>query len=299
MNLTQNEIKLLRHLADGEQHIGVPQELTEAQCHVAAKQLKEKDMIHADLEQNIYQIKTAGQAVLDDLKDEEKRLLRKLVKENGLTLDQYDLLIHIKKFGELENIFGIDDSEFKEQIWGHLARLKYIDLEDRNSGDSEFVVTRQGSQVLEGIEDELCNMLAGDSNVGHTQFAVKDESQKSRMAEAIDLNNIENGDFIANEPYLRVQIKLLELLFKKAGIDTTERIPSLTGNTEKPKYNQTALAKLIGYLVKNSESINGGNNISGIKKALTENKPLNPKQHQDDVNAINKCFSELGLDWKL
>lgn len=153
--------------------------------------------------------------------------------------------------------------------------------------------------------------FGGVTGVVSAQILSKGETYLYNMENDIEMknNNMVNRNestspssddfFMSDNPYLRIQIKLLILLFKKAGIDIMERVPSQTGVTEKPKYNQTAFAKLIGYLTKNSDSLKGVNNISTIKRILAENKPLDAKQHQDDVNAINKCLSQLGFDWEL
>lgn len=168
MKLSKNEIILLMHLADGMQHNDAPKELTPEQFYVAAKSLKEKGMILASIlsGEEVYavQLKQAGQAVLADLKQESKSLLRKILREYDLTQNQYKLLLHTREVGYAENIFGIAWNDYKNEICNKLYGDKYLKSNDNDdNGLQQLVLTQLGEQRIEDIEDELNTLLSGYS----------------------------------------------------------------------------------------------------------------------------------------
>lgn len=165
-NLTKNEIITLKHLADGQQHNDAPAALSEAQFYMALKSLKSRDMVYAAFcegeEVEASQIKKSGQAALDDMRSAEKRILRRLVTDEELTQDQFELLQHAKRTGCCENIFGIPWDDYKEQIWKKLYQDKLIQSVYQNNQKQILVLTRLGQQTVERIEDELYTLLSDD-----------------------------------------------------------------------------------------------------------------------------------------
>lgn len=165
-SLTKNEIITLKHLADGKQHDEAPSTLSEAQFYTALKSLKSRDMVYAAFcegeEVEASQIKKSGQAALDDMKSAEKRILRRLVTDEGLTQDQFDLLQYAKRKGSCENIFDIPWDDYKEQIWKKLYQDKLIQSDYQHNQKQILVLTRLGQQTVERIEDELYTLLSDD-----------------------------------------------------------------------------------------------------------------------------------------
>ena len=94
-NLTRNEILVLKHLADGEQHDEAPEDLSDAQFYVALKSLKEKNMVYAAFQTGgevcSSQIKIEGRAALDDFMQTEMTELEftilNVLRLNGREID--------------------------------------------------------------------------------------------------------------------------------------------------------------------------------------------------------------------
>lgn len=166
ISLTKNEILTLKHLADGKQHDEAPSTLSEAQFYVALESLKEKDMVYAAFGEGeevvASQIKKSGQAALEDMKSAERRILRRLVTDEGLTQDQFDLLQYAKRTGSCENIFDIPGDDYKEQICIPLFQDKLIQRDHEHNRKDILILTRTGQQMVERIEDELYAQLSDD-----------------------------------------------------------------------------------------------------------------------------------------
>lgn len=169
-SLTKNEIITLRHLADGQQHNEAPSTLSEAQYYVALKSLKSRDMVFAAFcegeEVEAAQIKKSGQAVLEDLKSAEKRILRQILADKGLNQNQYDLLKYTQIHGISytseqfsQQFLQVDKNYFKEYVWKKLYDEGYLHTNEKRTG---MILRPKGTQVIEEIEDELYSQLAND-----------------------------------------------------------------------------------------------------------------------------------------
>lgn len=201
--LTKNEIITLKHLADGQQHNDAPSTLSEAQFYVALKSLQTKGLVLAAFcegeEVEASQIKKSGQAVLDDMKSVERRILRHLVTAEGLTQDQFDLLQYMKKTGEFENIFDISWYNFKNQVWAELCANKLL-----QSGDGNFLVlTRLGVQTVERIEEELYSLLSDDREEEEQM-----QSDQPREA-AVESHEVKDSGFRIKEERITDVIKTI------------------------------------------------------------------------------------------
>lgn len=205
-SLTKNEIITLKHLADGQQHNEAPSTLSEAQYYMALKSLKSRDMVYAAFcegeEVETAQIKKSGQAVLEDLKSAEKRILRHIVAEEDLTQDQYELLQYAKKTGKCDNIFGIPWEDYKEQIWKELYTKKMIQRDDDSYGKPSLVLTRLGLQIVERIDDELFKQLSDDRK---EEDQIQAEQQREKTEET--LHKIKDSGFRINEDRITDVIK--------------------------------------------------------------------------------------------
>lgn len=169
-SLTSKEIITLRHLADGRQHREAPSTLSEAQYYMALKSLKSRDMVYAAFCEGegveTAQIKKSGQAVIEDLKSAEKRILRQILTTKGFNQNQYDLLkytqIHdishtSEKFSQ--EFLQVNKHYFKDYVWKQLYDLGYLQTNKDRSG---LILTPLGAQIIEEIEDEIIWQLTID-----------------------------------------------------------------------------------------------------------------------------------------
>lgn len=117
MSISINEFRVLRTLSDGEQHDKAPQGLTDAQFCIAVQLLKQKNLVYAAFEEGgkvvSSQIKMAGRAVLDNLKELEKKILNHALYARDIRECDYKILLDLKNNGS--NAFSKeikDDSTF-------------------------------------------------------------------------------------------------------------------------------------------------------------------------------------------
>lgn len=186
--ITKKEFSALKHLSDGKQHNEAPERLTSAQYYVALNSLKIKDMVRACFEEGggvvAAQITMLGQVVFDDLKEQEAKRLRRILKQLNITQNQYKALCQIKENGKMENI--IVDS------WGNLSfSLKgyYI-----NNG-KRYVLTDQGKDLLQEIDDLLdddCNYMSNIDTNQAEQELKENGAEKPKETKASDIH-VANG----------------------------------------------------------------------------------------------------------
>ncbi len=185
-NLNYNEIATLRHHADGNQNISIPEGLTSSQYYTAARSLRDKGLVLAGFieggELEAIKLKHEGQAVVDDMRRDEKRILRGILFGYDLTRDQYDLLVYIKKNGTSKGHFELMDIEYWREYYDNIpAPIAGKGLIKFPENDDNFIITHNGKLVLEDIEDdlneELAKMYRGYAgNVGTQESGSKQEA---------------------------------------------------------------------------------------------------------------------------
>lgn len=149
------KVRVLEHLADGEQHEEAPAGLTDAQVRVALSELKACDMVKVNVDEVgevvSSQIKSKGLAALDNWKSLEKAMLNHILEEKKLTKYSYEILVYYKKNTEkLKNIFeGEKTNREILAIAKSLLKLKLLAYE-RDAPD--LYTTDKGLQVLDDIE---------------------------------------------------------------------------------------------------------------------------------------------------
>lgn len=149
------KVRVLEHLADGEQHEEAPAGLTDAQYSVALSELKACDMVKVNVDEVgeviSSQIKTKGRAALDNWKSLEKAMLNHILEEKKLTKYSYEILVYYKKNTEkLKNIFeGEKTNREIHAIAKSLLKLKLLACE-RDTPD--LYTTDEGLQLLDDIE---------------------------------------------------------------------------------------------------------------------------------------------------
>ena len=149
---TKQEIKVLKHLADGQQHNEAPAGLSDAQFYSALKSLKEKDMVYASFltggEVCSSQIKPEGRAALEQFKKKEKKILRTALDKFGLTHEQYEFLINAEAssieetYDNQKNIVFLDGKSYLKKGFSYY-------------GNRHWIITKDGQDVLDDIDDKL------------------------------------------------------------------------------------------------------------------------------------------------
>ena len=159
MCISINEFRVLRTLSDGEQHDKAPKGLTDAQFYIAVQLLKQKNLIYAAFEEGgkvvSSQIKMAGSAVLDDLKEQEKVILNHVLCEKNIRGCDYKILLDLKNNGSKDFSKEIrDDSTFFERL-SSLRRNKWIAVKF-----NYYSLSDKGFELLEAIEYEVNEALS-------------------------------------------------------------------------------------------------------------------------------------------
>ena len=162
MSITINEFRVLRTLADGEQHDKAPKGLTDAQFCIAVQLLKQKNLIYAAFEEGgkvvSSQIKMAGSAVLDDLKELEKVILNHALYARNIRKCDYEILLDLKNNGS--NAFSKeikDDSSFFKRI-SLLRRDKMVTY-----SYDYYSLADKGYELIKAIEYEVNEALSKKS----------------------------------------------------------------------------------------------------------------------------------------
>ena len=159
MYISFNEFRVLRTLSDGEQHDKAPKGLTDAQFCIAVQLLKQKKLIYAAFEEGgkvvSSQIKMAGRAVLDNLKELEKKILNHALYARNIRECDYKILLDLKNNGS--NAFSKeikDDSTFFERL-SCLRRNKWIAVKF-----NYYSLSDKGFELLAAIEYEVNEALS-------------------------------------------------------------------------------------------------------------------------------------------
>ena len=149
--MTNYEVRVLKHLADGEQHEKVPAGLSEALFYAALKSLKAKDMVSASFlaggEVCSSQITKKGSAALENYRKKEKIIIRNALKEFGLTHEQLRLLnnARTKSLDETSNNHNSIIFLYRK---GYLKHV-FFDC------NRHWIITEEGKDVLDEIDDRL------------------------------------------------------------------------------------------------------------------------------------------------
>ena len=181
MCISINEFRVLRTLADGEQHDKAPKGLTDAQFCIAVQLLKQKNLIYAAFEEGgkvvSSQIKMAGSAVLDDLKEQEKVILNHVLCEKNIRGCDYKILLDLKNNGSKDFSKEIrDDSTFFERL-SCLRRNKWIAVKF-----NYYSLSDKGFELLAAIEYEV-NETLSKKNIQVPGFIEPDVDTQDSLAD--------------------------------------------------------------------------------------------------------------------
>ena len=182
MSITINEFRVLRTLSDGEQHDKAPKGLTDAQFCIAVQLLKQKNLIYAAFEEGgkvvSSQIKMAGSAVLDDLKEQEKVILNHVLCEKNIRGCDYKILLDLKNNGSKDFSKEIrDDSTFFERL-SSLRRNKWIAVKF-----NYYSLSDKGFELIKAIEYEV-NEALSKKNIQLPGFIEPDADIQDSLADS-------------------------------------------------------------------------------------------------------------------
>ena len=182
MSITINEFRVLRTLADGEQHDKAPKGLTDAQFCIAVQLLEQKKLIYAAFEEGgkviSSKINMAGCAVLDDLKELEKVILNHALYARNIRKCDYEILLDLKNNGSKDFSKEIrDDSTFFERL-SSLRRNKWIAVKF-----NYYSLSDKGFELLEAIEYEV-NEALSKKNIQVPGFIEPDADIQDSLADS-------------------------------------------------------------------------------------------------------------------
>lgn len=182
MYISFNEFRVLRTLSDGEQHDKAPKGLTDAQFCIAVQLLKQKNLINAAFEEGgkvvSSQIKMDGRAVLDDLKEQEKKILNHVLCARNIRGCDYNILLDLKNKGSNAYEKEIkDDSTFFERL-SCLRRNKWIAVKF-----NYYSLSDKGFELLAAIEYEV-NETLSKKNIQVPGFIEPDADIQDSLADS-------------------------------------------------------------------------------------------------------------------
>lgn len=145
------KVRVLEHLADGEQHEESPAGLTDAQVRVALSELKACDMVKVNVnevgEVVSSQITKNGSAALEIFRRKEKKIIRKALQEFNLKHEQLRLL-NIARTESLDETFNNHTQISFLHKKGYLKQILY-------GCNRHWVITEEGKDVLDEIDERL------------------------------------------------------------------------------------------------------------------------------------------------
>lgn len=203
MSITINEFRVLRTLADGEQHDKAPKGLTDAQFCIAVQLLEQKKLIYAAFEEGgkviSSKINMAGCAVLDDLKELEKVILNHALYARNIRKCDYEILLDLKNNGS--NAFSKeikDDSSFFKRI-SLLRRDKMVTY-----SYDYYSLADKGYELIKAIEYEV-NEALSKKNIQLPGFIEPDADIQDSLADSA--NQVEQKSKTQSDNTFDIRIK--------------------------------------------------------------------------------------------
>lgn len=145
------KVRVLEHLADGEQHKEAPAGLTDAQVRVALSELKACDMVKINVDEVgevvSSQITKNGSAALEIFRRKEKKIIRKALQEFNLNHEELRVL-NIARTESLRDTSDIHYSIHSLHKKGYLKQVLY-------GCNRHWVITEEGKDVLDEIDERL------------------------------------------------------------------------------------------------------------------------------------------------
>lgn len=269
---TKQEIKVLKHLADGQQHNEAPAELSDAQFYSALKSLKEKDMVYASFltggEVCSSQIKPEGRAALEEFKKKEKRIQRTALQKFDLTHEQYELLIN----AEASSIEETYDTQ-KNIVFLH--RKGYLKNGFSNYGNRHWIITEEGQDVLDEIDDRLYD------NITNVPLHVENSNERDFSGESVEQPKKirEKHDIRIAEGHVTDAMKVFHAMWKlgyfeeKGEKSTAKSVMDVLGNLFQAKqFSQYSSYLNSAYQAKENTVLQPFYDLEDIAKEFHNNK---------------------------
>ena len=276
MSITINEFRVLRTLADGEQHDKAPKGLTDAQFCIAVQLLEQKKLIYAAFEEGgkviSSKINMAGCAVLDDLKELEKVILNHALYARNIRKCDYEILLDLKNNGSKDFSKEIrDDSTFFERL-SSLRRNKWIAVKF-----NYYSLSDKGFELLEAIEYEV-NEALSKKNIQLPGFIEPDADIQDSFADSANQVEQKSKTQLDNTFDIRIKEGHLSDFIKviKAMCDA-----NYFEKKDGGKVNQVDIMDLMSEAF-HSDQLNGKNYSSLLNKSAKAQK-----------NTYLKTFEEL------
>lgn len=187
--LTNLQVVVLKHLADGEQHEEAPAGLTDAQFKVALSELKACDMVKVNVDEVgevvSSQITKKGSAALEIFRRKEKKIIRNALKEFDLNHEQLRLLNNAKT----ESI--IETSDNHNPIY-FLSKKGYLKKHAFLGCHRSWVITEEGKDVLDEIDERLYDSPLHVESCNEHDYQVESVEQTEKTIGKHDIR-IANG----------------------------------------------------------------------------------------------------------
>ena len=187
--LTNLQVVVLKHLADGEQHEKAAANLSEALFYSTLKSLKAKDMVSASFlaggEVCSFQITKKGSAALEIFRRKEKKIIRNALKEFDLNHEQLRLLNNAKT----ESI--IETSDNHNPIY-FLSKKGYLKKHAFLGCHRSWVITEEGKDVLDEIDERLYDSPLHVESCNEHDYQVESVEQTEKTIGKHDIR-IANG----------------------------------------------------------------------------------------------------------
>ena len=145
------KVRVLEHLADGEQHKEAPAGLTDAQVRVALSELKACDMVKVNVDEVgevvSSQITKNGSAALEIFRRKEKKIIRKALQEFNLNHEE----LRVLNIARTESLRDTSDIHYSIHSLHKIGFLKHV----LYGCNRHWVITEEGKDVLDEIDERL------------------------------------------------------------------------------------------------------------------------------------------------
>lgn len=213
--LTNLQVVVLKHLADGEQHEKAAANLSEALFYSTLKSLKAKDMVSASFlaggEVCSFQITKKGSAALEIFRRKEKKIIRNALKEFDLNHEQLRLLNNAKTESIIETSDNHNPIYFLSKK-GYLKQVLY-------GCNRHWVITEEGKDVLDEIDERLYDSPLHVESCNEHDYQVESVEQAEKTIGKHDIR-IANGHLahVTKVIYAMCKLKYFEENGKVASI---------------------------------------------------------------------------------
>ena len=209
------KVRVLEHLADGEQHKEAPAGLTDAQYSVALSELKACDMVKVNVDEVgeviSSQITKNGSAALEIFRRKEKKIIRNALKEFDLNHEQLRLLNNARTESLDETFNNHTQISFLHKK-GYLKQVLY-------GCNRHWVITEEGKDVLDEIDERLYDSPLHVESCNEHDYQVESVEQAEKTIGKHDIR-IANGHLahVTKVIYAMCKLKYFEENGKVASI---------------------------------------------------------------------------------